>query len=151
MGVASQISFMSRPMGTLDKKGRVCIPVNYRQILTAQGTSGIYVRAHPVRLSLQCFGETVFEEYLRTKSPRNPFSPEHDDEAYDIYAETEPLPLDENGRVRLPDALIAYAHLGENVTFVGLGEKFEIWDTARHAAYREERRTHNPNLKPGAS
>ena len=143
MGVALQNHFMSRPAGTLDKKGRVCIPANYRQVLTAQGTSGVYVRPHPVRRSLQCFGETVFEEYLRSKTPRNPFSPEHDDEAFDIYAETEALPLDDNGRVRLPDSLIAYAQLGENVTFVGMGEKFEIWDSARLIAYREERRSNN--------
>ena len=59
--------------------------------------------------------------------------------------------LDENGRVRLPDSLIAYAHLGENITFVGLGEKFEIWDTLRLNAYREERRASASNPKTPAA
>jgi len=34
---------MSTVMGTLDSKGRVCIPAAYRQILSAQNTNGVYV------------------------------------------------------------------------------------------------------------
>jgi MraZ protein len=141
MGVAAQTSFMGMPSGSLDKKGRACIPAHYRQILTAQGTTGLYVRPHPGKPALQCYGETLFEEYQRSKPIRNPFSEEHDDEAFDVYAQTEPHSFDENGRVRLLQSLIDHAHLGENVTFVGLGEKFEIWDTQQLDAWRAERRT----------
>ena len=152
MGAASQSSFLSMPGGTLDRKGRVCVPVNYRQILAAQGTSGVYVRPHPARPALQCFGETLFEQYQRSKPPRNPFSEEHDEEAFDVFAMTELLAFDENGRVRLPDSLISYAELGDNVTFVGLGEKFEIWDTPRLDAHRAEKRAAASKLRlAGAS
>jgi MraZ protein len=145
MGVSAHDAFLSTPAGTLDRKGRVCIPANYRQALAAQSTDGVFVRPHPSRPVLQCFGATLFEEYQQSKPRRNPFAPDHDDELFDIYGATERLAFDENGRVRLPDALIAYAELGENVTFVGLGDKFEIWDSARLNAYREARRANKPN------
>ena len=35
--------FISTVMGSLDSKGRVCIPAGYRQILAAQNTSGVYL------------------------------------------------------------------------------------------------------------
>ena len=145
MGVSSQEDFISTPGGTLDRKGRVCIPVNYRQVLAGQGTIGVYVRPHPTRELLQCFGATVFGQYKRSKPPRNPFATEDDDESFDVYAETELLQFDDNGRVRLPDSLIAHAKLTENVTFVGRGDLFEIWDTARLREFREKRRA---NAKP---
>jgi MraZ protein len=147
MGVSSQQAFMSTPAGTLDRKGRVCIPSGYRQTLATQGSDGVFVRPHPSRPALQCFGAALFDKYAQSKPPQNPFAPEHDDEAFDIYAMTELLAFDENGRVRLPDSLIAHADLGENVAFVGLGDKFEIWDTSRLEAFREERRVNAARAK----
>lgn len=151
MGVSSQHAFMSTPAGTLDRKGRVCIPAGYRQTLVAQGSDGVFVRPHPSRPVLQCFGATLFEKYAQSKPPENPFAPDHDDESFDIYAMTELLAFDENGRVRLPDSLIAHADLGENVTFVGLGDKFEIWDTSRLQTFREERRANAARPKPSGA
>jgi MraZ protein len=48
---------------------------------------------------------------------------------------TDLLPLDENGRVRLPDEMIAHASLkeGEPIIFVGLGTNFQIWNRERFA------------------
>ena len=39
-GCAAQ-AFISTVTGTLDGKGRVCIPAEYRDSLTAQGTAGV--------------------------------------------------------------------------------------------------------------
>ena len=35
---------------------------------------------------------------------------------------------DDQGRVRLPDAMIAHAGLKDRVAFVGKSAKFQIWD-----------------------
>jgi MraZ protein len=73
----------------------------------------------------------------------------HSPGAFAIFALNQELAIDDTGRVRLPDDFIAHAGLVENVTFVGFGRKFEIWDTARFqpvlqqrmaAAAEEERR-----------
>ena len=52
---------------------------------------------------------------------------------------TQLLPLDENGRVRLPDELIAHAALKDSAVFVGMGSKFQIWEPARFEAMRAAR------------
>ncbi|MGH6878753.1 MAG: division/cell wall cluster transcriptional repressor MraZ [Rhizomicrobium sp.] len=132
---------MGMPSGTLDKKGRACVPANYRQILTAQNTSGVYIRRHPDKPTLECFGEKLFAQFQEAQPAQEDpfFSESYEDKAFSVYAMTELLAFDENGRVRLPDEFIAHAQLAESVTFVGMGDKFEIWDPAHLAAAREER------------
>jgi len=48
------------------------------------------------------------------------------------------LTPDEQGRVRLPDAMIAHAALKDRVVFVGKVQKFQIWDAERYAALEAE-------------
>ena len=45
------------PAGTLDKKGRVCIPARYRQILAAQDTSGVIVRKSNWFIKSKTYGQ----------------------------------------------------------------------------------------------
>ena len=49
------------------------------------------------------------------------------------------LPADEQGRVRIPDAMIEHAGLKDKVAFLGLSQKFQIWDAERLAAVEQER------------
>jgi len=128
--------FISKVTGKLDNKGRVCIPATYRQILSAQGTPGVYVCPSFHEGALECFGEDVLQRFHRSQAELDPFfAPQHDDKARSVLAMTELLPLDENGRVRLPDEMIAHAGLqeGEPIVFVGLGTKFQIWNRERFA------------------
>lgn len=39
------------------------------------------------------------------------------------------LSLDNSGRILLPQALREYADLAKNITIVGQGKKFEIWNS----------------------
>lgn len=134
MGAAQP--FISRVTGKLDAKGRVCVPASYRQILAAQNTSGVYVCPSFHENALECFGEDVLQKFHLAQAELDPFfAAQHDDKARSVLAMTELLPLDENGRVRLPDDMIAHAGLkeGEAIVFVGLGTKFQIWNQERFA------------------
>ncbi len=35
---------------------------------------------------------------------------------------------DDQGRIVVPERLVSYAHLGEEIYFLGLGDRVEIWD-----------------------
>jgi MraZ protein len=121
--------FISRISGKLDGKGRVCIPATYRQILAAQNTAGVYVCPSFHEPALECFGEDVLQKFHGAQAELDPFfAAQHDDRARAVLTMTELLPLDENGRVRLPDDMIAHAGLKDAIVFVGLGTKFQIWD-----------------------
>jgi len=136
----SVLSFISTSAGTLDSKGRVCIPAQYRHILAAQSTSGIYVCPSFVEPALECFGQTLMDKTSERLAGLDPFmSPLHDDLASQIVAETHQLVIDENGRIRLPDALIQAANLKDRVQFIGLVQKFQIWDPETYAPIKEKR------------
>ncbi|HEY2885026.1 MAG TPA: hypothetical protein VGJ08_07420 [Rhizomicrobium sp.] len=132
--------FMSTVLGSLDSKGRVCIPASYRQILAAQNTTGVFICPSFFEGALEGFGQTVLDTLHARLSTLDPFmSPAHDDAAYAIISRTQLLSTDEQGRVRLPDPMIAHAGLTEKIVFVGMSQKFQIWDSERFAAIDAER------------
>ena len=132
--------FISTMTGTLDAKGRVCIPASFRDVLTAQNTAGVYTCPSFADAALEGFGEEVLQEFHRRLAQEDPFfSQATDDKVFAVLSMSQLLPRDENGRVRLPDEFIAHAGLKDRVTFVGMGRKFQIWDSERFAPVQAER------------
>lgn len=132
--------FISTVTGSLDAKGRVCIPSAFREILAATNTMGVYVCPSFSETALECFGADVLQAFHAQQSALDPFfSQEYDDKAFAVLSMTQLLSRDENGRVVLPDQMIAHAQLKDRVTFVGMGRKFQIWDSERFATYQAER------------
>jgi MraZ protein len=133
------LPFLSTVLGSLDSKGRVCIPAPFRQVLAAQNTAGVYIYPSFVDASLEGFGQDAIDGLTARLGALDPFlSPAHDDMAMAIVARTQLLPADDGGRVRLPDAMIAHAGLKDRVAFVGMGQKFKIWDAEAYAAVEAE-------------
>ena len=71
-----------------------------------------------------------------------------------MYADAFPVEADKEGRIVLPDALVAHAGLTEAVVFMGLGRIFQIWEPAaaerRRAEARDRARAHGFTL-PGVA
>ena len=132
--------FISTVSGTLDGKGRVCIPAPFRDILTAQNTAGVYICPSFSEGALEGFGDEVLQSFHQQQAAQDPFfTPALDDKVFAVLSMTRVLPRDENGRVVLPAEFIAHAGLKERVTFVGMGRKFQIWDSERFAPIQAER------------
>jgi MraZ protein len=140
VGVLESAGFTGISGGSLDRKGRVCIPAPYRHVLAAQSPNLVYVRQALLTPSLEGFGAQVVQKFLDAQSENDPFfTAAHDTEAFALLSLSQELTIDDTGRVRLPDDFIASARLNEAVTFVGLGRKFEIWDSTGFAEVREAR------------
>lgn len=132
--------FIATYAGTLDSKSRVCIPAQFRQVLVAQNTQGAFVCPSLAGGALDVFGQELMDTQLSRLDQYDPFLSEmHDDLASQIIAESKPLPVDENGRIRLPDEMIRAANLKDSVLFVGMGQKFEIWNPEDYAAIKAQR------------
>jgi MraZ protein len=132
--------FISTTTGTLDGKGRVCIPSSYRQILAVQNMSAVYVCPSFYEPALECFGEDVLQSFHQQLAAQDPFfAPDSDDKTFAIMSMSQSLSFDENGRVRLPDDFISHAELKDKVTFVGMGRKFQIWEAERFVTVQAER------------
>ena len=126
--------FISTVPGSLDSKGRVCIPATYRHILAAQNTAGVYICPSFIDPALDAFGQSLLDSITARLASQDPFfSASFDDEATALIARTQNLPIDENGRVRIPDALIEHAGLKDKFVFVGKAQKFQIWDADAYA------------------
>lgn len=139
MGVSPSAPFTGILSGTLDRKGRVCIPAPYRHILQAQNTNGVYVRQGLLTSSLECFGALVMQTFQDAQIANDPyFTAVRRTAAFALFSLSQELAVDETGRMRLPDDFIAHAGLAESVTFFGIGRSFEIWDATRFAQLREE-------------
>jgi MraZ protein len=131
----TSLPFMSTVTGSLDSKGRVCVPASFRQVLAGQNTAGVYLYPSFVDAALEAFGQDAVDGLNARLAALDPFlSPAHDDMAMAIIARTQLLAFDDGGRVRLPDALIAHAGLKDKIAFVGMGQKFRIWDAEAYAA-----------------
>lgn len=144
--------FVSTLVNRLDAKGRVSVPAPFRQILTQQGTQGLYcIRAiaHP---ALDAFGDTLNAEFQDRLSSLDPiFDDDYDAQAQTMFGASHFLSFDDEGRVRIPDALIAFTGITERVTFVGLGRKFQIWDPARFEPVERARLERARALRRGAA
>jgi len=122
--------FTETIVNKLDAKGRVSIPSSFRQVLAGQGTEGVYVlKAVSGEAALTAFGNVLLSnarEQLRSQNPI--LSKGYAARAQAIFGQARRLAFDDEGRVRLPDELIAHIGVRERVCFVGLNEIFEIWN-----------------------
>jgi len=134
--------FISTIKGKLDSKGRVCVPTSFRDVLASQHTDGVYICPSFAEIALECFSNEVLEVFQnRLRDIDIFFTQEYNDRAFAVMSMTQFLIFDENGRMRVPDDLIAHAALSETVAFVGMGSKFQLWDEQKFKATLEERLT----------
>ncbi len=142
LGNATEVvqPFVSSVVNKLDAKGRVSVPAPFRQILAQQNLQGVYCIPSFTVPALEAFGETLlsqFQQRLRGYDPL--FSEDYDAEANTVLGRTQFLNFDDEGRVRIPDELIAHAGITERVAFIGLDLKFQIWDPVRFEPVERER------------
>jgi MraZ protein len=171
--------FLGTHQNRLDAKGRVSIPAPFRAVLKAQGAAagsagaGGQPRAQPgsaatagsgvplvLRPShqhrcIEAWPEPAFQALAQPLDRLSQFSDEHEDLAAAIYADAYPVETDKEGRIVLPDGLVAHAGLTDAVVFMGMGKTFQIWEPTaaerRRAEARERARERHFTVPGGAS
>ncbi len=123
--------FVSNFTLRLDSKGRVSIPAPFRSVLTRDGFEGLYCYPTLDRPALDAGGQALLAEIEALIARFHPFSNERERFATALYGTSEVLRMDGEGRVVLPEALKTHAGITEAVAFVGLGNKFQIWEPNR--------------------
>ena len=122
--------FLGNHPYSMDKKGRVSIPSQFREVLQKSADQEIvltirssgeyhYLMAMPLSkwepLAENVEGDTLGEEGRRERRL--------------LMSRMETCPLDRQGRVLIPPRLRDYAGLTREITLLGTGIKtFEIWD-----------------------
>ena len=122
---------------SLDSKGRLMLPPEYRDIVCAASSSGSFVlTGYDECIMAYTMPEwEAFEEKMDQLPSTNRVLR---DLHRQMVGRSEELELDPQGRVRISQALMRYAGLSKDVLLVGRGGKFEIWDTQRFEGLKSD-------------
>lgn len=127
--------FVSNYANRLDAKGRVSIPAPFRTILAKEGQAGLFVQPSLDEAALDAGGEALLQEIDRLLASLGPCSAERDSLSTALLGVSEILKMDGEGRVVLSETLKAHAGISDQVAFVGLGPKFQLWEPERFRAH----------------
>jgi MraZ protein len=121
-------AFSGKYYYTVDPKGRIIIPAPFREIISTNYSTKLYITNAPFDRCLYIFPSEEWnrlQEQVRTK-PRS-------DEAIRFFmkrviASAVELEMDRQGRVLIPVAHREDANINTNVVIAGQIERIEIWD-----------------------
>jgi len=119
--------FLSTVTNSLDAKGRVSVPADFRNVVAGSSFDGIIIWPSFDGKYLEGGGMSLLEDYQNSLDRTDHYDAGRMALQRAIFAASRPLSFDSGGRVSLPKDLHEYAGLNGKVTFVGLGRRFEIW------------------------
>ena len=139
--------FLGTHQNRLDGKGRVSVPAPFRAALRLNGngeasSAVLVLRPSHQHACIEAWPQALFDSLADALEHHEVFSEAHDDLAATLYADAYPVEADREGRIVLPDSLIAHAGLAlsDNVVFMGLGRTFNIWQPEAAEHFRREAR-----------
>ena len=132
--------FVSAFTNKIDTKGRVSVPASFRTVLAKDGLDGIYCYPSLDAPALDAGGQRLVDKINGLVEGLAPYSDERDQLATALFGTSEILSIDQDGRTILPERLREHAGITTHITFVGLGEKFQMWEPGRFEANLAEAR-----------
>jgi MraZ protein len=132
--------FLSTIVNKVDRKGRVSVPAQFRATLAAQAFPGIILYRSFTQPCIEGCGMDFMERLSDSAQDYDVFSPEQADLSSLIFADSRQLPWDPEGRIVLPEDILAHANISETVAFVGKGQTFQLWEPAAYEAVMAEAR-----------
>ena len=132
--------FVSRFTNKIDAKGRVSVPASFRAVLARDGHEGIYCYPALDQPALDGGGNRLRAKIGMLLDGLPDYSDEKDMLAAALYGVSEVLKIDRDGRTMLSEELREHAGIKDKVTFVGLGDKFQIWEPARFETHFSQAR-----------
>ncbi len=129
------LSFRGTFTNKIDAKGRVSVPAKFRGVTAAQEFAGIICFPSLIDPCIEGGGPDLDAEIDMMLNRLDPFSRERNVLANMLKAQSAELMFDADGRISLPDTLMAKANIINQITFVGLGNKFQIWEPQAYERY----------------
>ncbi len=140
--------FLSTFMNKVDKKGRVSVPATFRAALAQQAFQGIVVYRSFTAACIEGCGMDVMERLSESAQDLAAFSPEQEEITSLIFADARQLAWDPEGRIVLPEDVMAHAGITDMAAFVGKGQGFQIWEPEAYRAMDAEIRSRARKTPP---
>ncbi len=132
--------FLSTYHNKIDKKGRLSVPAQFRAVLALQEFPGVVATVSPLHPCIEACGMNRILKMNQRMERFDPYSEERDAFATTLFGESVQLSFDTEGRIMLPESLVAAAKLSDEATIVGKGETFEIWQPKAFDAHAKRAR-----------
>ncbi len=139
--------FVSSFTNKIDAKGRVSVPAAFRAVLAKENSDEIFCHPALDAPALDAGGPRLVKHIRSLLEELTPYSDEKDQLATALFGESEYIKIDGDGRVIMPPRLRDIAGFSEAVTFVGLGDKFQMWEPKKFEVARSEARSRVSDLR----
>ncbi len=130
--------FVANCTSRLDAKGRVSIPAAFRAVLSRSGFEGLYCYPSLDQPAIDAGGQALLADIEQLIARYAPYSEQREELLVALYGRSEMLKIDGEGRIVLTDLLKSHAGIGDSVSFVGLGNRFQIWEPEQFRAHLEK-------------
>lgn len=130
--------FLSSFESSVDVKKRVSIPASFRKSLGGEDT--VYLWPSLDKACIEGAGRRLMEGFEDSMADLDLMDPRRYALANYIMGEARQAKFDEGGRIVLDPELLAQAGITDKAKFVGLGDRFQIWEPGAHEAMREAMR-----------
>jgi len=123
----------------LDAKGRLAIPIRYRETLSGQcGNRMVLTYSAFDSGSLWLQSEQAWERIRDDVMALPNFNPNHRSLQRRLVGSATAVEPDGTGRILIPQSLRQVACLEKRVIMLGMGNRFEIWDEDTLNTQRDE-------------
>lgn len=133
------MAFTGTHVRTLDEKSRLAIPKPFRDAFCVdEARTATIVVAPETEQSLALFSESRFQQ--RAEEVRGWGHNRQDVSTYLrlYFSQAENVEIDRQGRIRVPERLIEFAGLQQEVVLLGVNDRVEIWDRIRWDQFMAE-------------
>ncbi|MDG0998931.1 MAG: division/cell wall cluster transcriptional repressor MraZ [Gammaproteobacteria bacterium] len=121
----------------LDVKGRLGLPLRYREQLTENNIEQLVITIDTNHKCLLLYPLREWDRIEREIESLSSFEQMSRRVKHLLIGHATDLDLDNNGRILIPRELRLYADLEKHISLVGQGKKLEIWDQSAWVAQRE--------------
>ena len=120
--------FLSQFINKIDKKGRVTLPSIFRNALPKNSKNEIILFKSLKFKSIEGCSADRIKRIASRIDELDIFSDDQEDFSTTIFSEIIPTKIDKEGRFLIPENLKKYSNILEEVTFIGQGHYFQIWE-----------------------
>lgn len=113
----------------LDAKGRLTIPVKYREMLADACQNQLVITYNPYEISsLFIYPKQEWQRVHDSVKPLSSFDPNHRNLQQKLIGSAFFIEPDKGSRIQLPISMRNVASMDKKVILLGMGDKFELWN-----------------------
>lgn len=132
--------------GKVDQKGRVSLPVVFRDRMPEADGRNFFIVPSPQRPCLEAFDSAFMEKIVAGIQQQTDIFSDEEEALTHYVSGAHTAQFDATGRFVLPAPLAQHASIADRAVFVGMMGRFQIWEPALYASNAQFKRERAKDL-----